>query len=97
VKNSIFQDQHTYSSDKYDLTLTSVLKNKIEKFQKSQGSLDQRTGENLESAFQLFHFYLAEIGLETAKDMMKEHTCLKPILDYVCLYRNDQSYILNIK
>lgn len=98
MKNSIFKDQPNnlshfyYSGESYDLTLTNVLKAKIEDIKKEGSSLSKRTGKNMNRAFQSFHYYLSELGLDTARDMIKKETGFSLILNYVSLYQNDGSY-----
>lgn len=92
MKNSIFKNHHTYSGDRYDLTLTSILKAKIEILKEGGSNLNLLTAQALRSKLEEFHYYLSKLGLKTAKDMIAESTTLKPILDYITLYRNDQSY-----
>jgi hypothetical protein len=96
-KRSIFQDHKNYRSDCYDLTLTSILKKRIEDLKGSVKQSERDFAKPMIKRFKEFHYYLPKLGLLAAREMIIKRTAFKPILDYVNLYKNDGSYKIKFK
>lgn len=54
-------------------------------------SLEFATSKIVNDRIDEFHFYLNQLGYEKARSIMMSSTCLKPVIDYVKKYQENQN------